>query len=615
MRGNEFLDKLALVDSAFIEEAEQRPATRTAPMRWIAAVACVCLVAAGVWGAYRLQQEPPQPIEPPTSPTESTSDTYVTLEELLTYLSRNDSHADTKGEGRGSTAVTDAQVTEGAMLVGYQQYTYHITDSGVVISDVSGDTPIQAAVLHEAAEQLLVCGDTLVLVNSVHSGDLPNRQTNTIVKLYTLTQPTAPQQMRELVQAGQRCAIYADGGALYLLTTDGMCACGWSREDTEAYVPQLTVDGDAVVWEDADFAVLGEPSRVEYVAAVKLDAGTGALLDKQAYYGDIDTVFFGQDWMSIVTQTYTSQQKGNPDLYWLDTQDGFAYAGKTDVSATMDIAHDVTPTDGVLPDGVYPYIRAVAKADDGVYRIIGEVTTVTQKQNTSQLLAMTVDITAQQTEYVLHTSDIGSNFTVDDLVWERDRAIVTLSRTAAAGNDVWSEARFVTVDFDGMAVSAQDTSLRVERVDGIDGIVQYGSPFSELQAMIPLGNGVYLRYNGVPNGLDILDFSGESPVRLYEATDMTENGRLAFTAVVCNETTFGIMVITPDENGELRQATRTWQVYTVDVHSDAPYTLIRSVDLEGEGFYVSGEDCATLELNGQYYFASSGTATVQRLTI
>lgn len=52
MKGNEFLDKMELVDAAFIEDADKLPAKKKPVwVKWGAVAACVCLVAVGVFGA------------------------------------------------------------------------------------------------------------------------------------------------------------------------------------------------------------------------------------------------------------------------------------------------------------------------------------------------------------------------------------------------------------------------------------------------------------------------------------------------------------------------------------------------------------------------------------
>lgn len=65
MRGSELLEKMELVDPAFVEAADAVPAQRNIGWRnWLAAAACVVLVAASAVTMGRLTEEPVTPIQP-----------------------------------------------------------------------------------------------------------------------------------------------------------------------------------------------------------------------------------------------------------------------------------------------------------------------------------------------------------------------------------------------------------------------------------------------------------------------------------------------------------------------------------------------------------------------
>ena len=50
MRGNELLDKMELIDPAFVEEAERQPVRKnTVWVRWTAMAACFCLIISATW--------------------------------------------------------------------------------------------------------------------------------------------------------------------------------------------------------------------------------------------------------------------------------------------------------------------------------------------------------------------------------------------------------------------------------------------------------------------------------------------------------------------------------------------------------------------------------------
>ena len=62
MRGNELLEKMELVDPAYVEAADAPPRRQKSHwLRWGAAAACLCLVIGGLWAAGRQQPVEPQP--------------------------------------------------------------------------------------------------------------------------------------------------------------------------------------------------------------------------------------------------------------------------------------------------------------------------------------------------------------------------------------------------------------------------------------------------------------------------------------------------------------------------------------------------------------------------
>ena len=112
-----------------------------------------------------------------------------------------------------------------------------------------------------SAQQLFLCGDTLVLVSSFASGGNElDQERSARVQLYDLTDPKSPTLTNEFIQLGDIVACYTSGSTLSLLTTDGVCACGWSRlDDVSEYIPQTSKNSKPVVWEDAEICILGAP--------------------------------------------------------------------------------------------------------------------------------------------------------------------------------------------------------------------------------------------------------------------------------------------------------------------------------------------------------------------
>ncbi len=101
-------------------------------------------------------------------------------------------------------------------------------------------------------------------------------------------------------------------------------------------------------------------------------------------------------------------------------------------------------------------------------------------------------------------------------------------------------------------------------------------PLERAEPFIVLEDGIYLRYNALPDGFDIYDFSDSAAPRLlYRSGGMLEEEeRFAFENEVYGENTFGVLKITPDENGDYKNAACTWQVYAVDITGAEPFILL-----------------------------------------
>lgn len=68
MRGNEFLDKMELIDPAYIKAADAKPKKKNVWLKWGAMAACFCLLLAGAFALSDVQQ-PAAPVPDPDGTT------------------------------------------------------------------------------------------------------------------------------------------------------------------------------------------------------------------------------------------------------------------------------------------------------------------------------------------------------------------------------------------------------------------------------------------------------------------------------------------------------------------------------------------------------------------
>ncbi len=502
-----------------------------------------------------------------TVPDPPTSDTYNSLEELLGYLSENDDHGSSdsleSASVRGSDSISGG-ILEPSSAVESGGYAYSIGDGRVNITKLDGAGTLNVGSIDFDASYCFLLDGRLALVGVAYGdSELELGSVSYLVaRFYSLDNPTAPELQREYKQLGSPVTVYASDGVLTFATSDGVCACGWSRlDDVSDYVPRLTKNGSLVEWGDADISILGAPSSVRYVAVTEIDTASMEIDSKRAYYGDIAGVFHGADWLAFTVQRYGTA----PELY---TFTGGHYTGKAAINCT--------------------HVTSVDKSGS-VYRVVG-----TDYENI--ISAMYNIDTGALTAAVTPVIDTDVVF-VDDIIWEKDRAIIAASGYTGDFEDF---TRFIFAEFRGDRIDFIDSGLTAERVCGIDNMIMYGSPFNYLRSLIPVGGGLYLRYNGIPDGLDVYDFSsstGASQLKSSEG-ELPEGCRFDFTWQV-SDGTIGILTIYPDEDGEYRNVTYTWRVYALSGDG--------SLDLLYEARLGDGLNVWMLEYNGMYYVSSRET--------
>ena len=597
MRSDKLLDAIGEIGADKITEAKE-PIARRGARAWVkcgAMAACVCLIAAGaLWYTGRIsakkqsgtqetavsaQSGVTAPLgESKTEPAtqtgaaaqQRTSETYSNLEELLAYLSGHDYHGDRMSEAGGGGSGAQAKKAEYAGFL----YELRESDGRVTVSQLDGGET--ATALGQRVERIFVLGGRLICVSDrgdeLEEGGEPAQ----LVEIYSLEKPGEPVLTQSFEQRGSLAEAYTAGNSLYLLTKDGVCACGWSRlQDTSAYIPSLKRNGEELKWEEGEISILGEPMSVEYIAASEIDTQTGELVSKKAFYANIKRMFYGEDWLAFTVFSETEDTGTRPELYTFSAGGDFRYTGKLSTAGLFGIEKSYPLADGVRPYGTYPAIVSVTK-HDGDYRIIGNINERENGKNRGSFLAVTMETSSGDTAYKLLDAEEYPWASFDGVLWEEDRAILSVCTLENVfTSDLKQTERFVFVDFSS-GIEFYENDLTAEHVAGVDVMYTYGSPLGYIEAFIPLGDGIYLRYNARPDGFDIYDFSSPAaPRRIYEAQTLLPEGcRFEFENEVYGDGSFGVKVVWPDENGRYVDPGATWRVYRVVPEAAQPFELI-----------------------------------------
>ena len=604
-------------------------------IKWGAVAACFCILAVAVLTCLPLSRFVEDSAIPPNETSElannkkefilanRTSESYSSLPELLSYLSTNDFHdagkADASG-GRNISTVSEKSgenenleliENEGVAIHYSMEYSYHIGESGIQISQLNGVNTKNVDTLDVAANAIFTCNNNLFVISQFQSGGSElDPELSVRVSIYDITVPQRPVLKDEYVQLGELTACWMVGADLYLITSDGVCACGWSRlDDVSKYYPALAHNGGTVAWGDEEISILGEPTRVQYSAITVINGNTFEVEGKKALYGNILKLFYGTDWIAVSVSGNTDEYRENPSIYTFDR--GLGFTGKINAAKIIDVSEINDLTDGRIISGDDLSIVSVTKHND-LYRMIGTYTNYADsKLNKQSFMAIAANVETGKADYTLLDAKDGypySSFT--EILWEDDRAILCVGiMNQAFTADMTQESRFLFVDFDSLGITFHETDLRAAYLDGRVGVT-YGSPMGNFSTLIPMGKGIYLRYSYPaegPGGFDLYDFSDSAAAKLIHHTESSLSGTDAFDYVwyVYDQNTIGTLKVILGEDDYFRNVKLAWCKYSVNPNSEEVFSLISETQLEGNIKTFFGADAigfAVFDIKDNLYY-------------
>lgn len=218
-----------------------------------------------------------------------------------------------------------------------------------------------------------------------------------------------------------------------------------------------------------------------------------------------------------------------------------------------------------------PEVKAV-NCSEGIWRMVGEHLSYTGTSWYRVLFAITFDPETNGTAgQILQLPE--EQFDIDDVLWEEDRAIISAGFVRFDSDPYERCTRLAFAEFDGMGIELMASDILCDRVTGIDMMYGYGSPLGHIRPFISLPNGLYLRYNGTPDGFDVYDLSdSHNPKCLYKSQgDIPEGCRLDFDNCVLDTrvldtggstSSVAVKLITP-KDGEYRNPDYSWRVFLV----------------------------------------------------
>ncbi len=627
MNKNDLFNAIGEIDDDILARSETAKSYKPRLMLRIAAIAaclCILLSAAAVGLIYKFGSEKENSDLDSSSDIHSgkldtgkpTSEKYKTLDELLADLSANDNHANTLGSGVATSSDSDG-IEYFTKVYVKGDYKFEIADSYPKITQVGDEIRYEFIKTEDKVHIKRIDEDgyyTNIVNRDIDAerfmlyNDILIAENDYAIRFYSITDPSNPSFITEYtIERG--ASLYRAEDELYFILSDGVCACGWSRtDDVSEYYPSYSHDGQTDKWGDENISILGEPTRVSYVAVMKLSLETFDVIDKHAYYGDIEEFNYGPDWFTITTKTRKKSDGYvlNPDVYTFDTAKTLKHTGKIDVAAIFGREKKVFLSEKGYADDIR--MISVAKID-GKIRIIGGDYIRDPKPDVNHhyvLMAMEADMANEQyvsAELYLDYTNPGFNQRLN----ESGRTILTVNYDDKYEPDPYRNSTFIFIEFSDERVDIIPSNMTAERVEGINSVGGI------TDAIVPIDNGIYIRYNKDHNGFSVYDFSdSRSPKLLHNAAPLIgESDFNSFSWIKYSENLFGVARGTPTDFGFEADPTRYdiyWDIYSFDPTSETPFTLVES-KLVFE--YCSQYRFTIMSIDGTYYIVKGGGLTIE----
>ncbi len=611
MKSEKLLELIGKMDDGLVEEALCRPVTQRPWARWAVVAASAAAVVLLVLVAGRVFS-PASPGVPITAVSggdiagiSGTSETYQSLDQLLSHLSRHDNHsADSLSEGGskgGLSGIDGSGCVEGSNAVVVNGHICHSGDEGIVISRPEGDGAAKVCTLEIFGARLFALGDRLAAVcqTDISSPDDPlDYQLNVHIYVYDLSRPEEPQLVMLTSQSGSYQGAFLSSGMLWILSSDGECACGYSRlEDKSGYIPTVTVDGQPVPLTDEQLHILGEPTMVRYLAVCGISLDGTVLEETQALYGDISNVFFGDGYLALETSTFDGRRVSQPDVYLFDIGGTISYKGKISTAAILDIPSAVNPS----AESAQSFELVSFSTDEERYRMTGTLHTHSGDFGSTRIAAIEISRGLDCCSAAL-SETISGAVTITETVDEPNRQIICYS---TFGDDFTMSGHFAFALYDDN-LSVVTPAGNINHMDGIDMIFSYGSPYGQFSTIVPMGE-VYLRFEGSPDRIQAYDLSDPlhpAPVGGVSLA-LEDIQRFCYLSHIYEDGRIGFIVLTPglDEEGEYNYRQRYLTCEYVVCEYDPDTCRLSPISRFTVGGY---QELAVVECGGRMYCVTDG---------
>lgn len=540
--------------------------------------------------------KPSEAVEQSKEEIMPTSEKYESLEELLQSVRYNDAHNEDQMTSNRVTYKGNKTVdgfNAASSVVMYKEYAYNISEGGVSITRLSEKETLYIGIIDARAEKLLLCGDKLILFRTDYDDPLGGKPTVT-VEVYELSAPEKPQLSDVLTQSGSYVESCVQNGRVYLTTSDGVCACGYSRsDDIEEYLPEIMLNSEKQAIDKDEIFILGEPTAVRFTTLTAYDPSSAEIISTNVFYGDADKCFSSENRIAFCVESRGELYASAPVLYVFDIINGADFMGKINLSAALNVpAVWFTGSSEKRAEVIY------AEINDNVCRVIGTVYSSDNNNNKSEIYALLADISSgkYQTAFSQSKTALAA---IDEIVDMGDKKLIISSSFDI--NTMESHARLACADFSGESPVITESSFEVDAVSGVDMLFSYGRPYGYLFPTMLLDGGIAVRYNGIPNGMDIFDISNPSDIKLLHSSGNlfgNDKDRFLIQGSALSGKYIAVLKASPREDYRLLDICLC--VYEILPHEAQPIRLVCEYEID------KCDSIGLVEHNGSWYCINTG---------
>ncbi len=458
MRGKDLLEKMELADEKYIQAANM-PVKKKKTRKFFKAAAIILAVG----GISLLIHTNYTNINISTGENFSK---YSSLNELLAYLGENENH-ENELMGTKSLSANVSGVDTGSVMYNEYRYRFGRHDGNRTYYEFLQIFNLKEGKLVNTVElepfhdypTIFVYQNKLILAGG---------NSQTAVNIYSLDNPENPVLEHRYIQNGAFDTAFISDDKLYIFTSDGMCACGFSsKSNPDDYKPSATLDEKEIEWTDDEITIIGEPERVFYNAVSVMDLNNTEILQKRAFYGDIQDMYIDKDIIMFHTQS-SFDYYDKPKIDTFDMSDNFSHISQITINALS-----VTRIHDIKKIGSSYKIIAQTYYQTGFSLTRGYL-------GTSEIVAISADIQTgnyYSKKYIFDYIPTNADNFVREIIWNENTATLSVERRGL----------YIDNTTYGLSVTFNDNSISFEKTE---------PPQTQTQTNYLIGRSQTFEYDG-----------------------------------------------------------------------------------------------------------------------